>query len=238
MSWDEFREKADELTDPGAKEYGYVSATRLRLHGPLVVVRRGRLHEPAQTECTLGTPESIEAMEFVIGMITDKIAAPVTDLANPSFAVEEFFGGKIGMHVDGPWQFINIRENSEFEWDVAPMPAGPAGSVTWAAGSGFGISNTTESADEAWEALKTITGTGSIKKLVEAGRGYPARESAVSTSREPPPQNVDVVQKILKSATSARQGRSRRPRPGRRRPSCSRATSAPCSSASRASDAV
>ena len=131
-------------------------------------------------------------------MITDKIAAPVTDLANPSFAVEEFFGGKIGMHVDGPWQFINIRENSDFEWDVAPMPAGPAGSVTWAAGSGFGISNTTENPDAAWTALKTITSTGSLEKLVEAGRGYPARESAVSTF-EPPPQNVDVVQKILVS---------------------------------------
>ena len=102
-------------------------------------------------------------MEFVIGMITDKIAAPVTDLANPSFAVEEFFGGKIGMHVDGPWQFINIGENSDFEWDVAPMPAGPAGSVTWAAGSGFGISNTTENPAAAWTALKTITSTASLK---------------------------------------------------------------------------
>ena len=154
----------------------------------------------AQTECTLDTPESIGAMEFVIGMITDKIAAPVTDLANPSFAVEEFFGGKIGMHVDGPWQFINIRRTpTSSSGTLRRMPAGPAGSVTWAAGSGFGISNTTENPDAAWTALKTITSTASLEKLVEAGRGYPARESAVSTFEKPPPQNVDVVQKILVS---------------------------------------
>jgi multiple sugar transport system substrate-binding protein len=199
MSWEEFREKAGQLTDPDAREYGFVEQPVFDFMVPWLWSGGGGYMNAAQTECTLDTPESIEAMEFVIGMITDKIAAPVTDLANPSFAVEEFYGGKIGMHVDGPWQFINIRENSDFEWDVAPMPAGPAGSVTWAAGSGFGISNTTENADAAWTALKTITSTGSLEKLVKAGRGYPARESAVSTFEKPPPQNVDVVQKILVS---------------------------------------
>jgi multiple sugar transport system substrate-binding protein len=199
MSWEEFREKAEQLTDPGTKEYGFVEQPVFDFMVPWLWSGGGDYMNTAQTVCTLDTPESIAAMEFVIGMITDNIAAPVTDLANPSFAVEEFYGGKIGMHVDGPWQFINIRENSDFEWDVAPMPAGPAGSVTWAAGSGFGISNTTENADAAWTALKTITSTASLEKLVKAGRGYPARESAVSTFEKPPPQNVDVVQKILLS---------------------------------------
>ena len=110
------------------------------------------------------------------------------------------------MHVDGPWQFINIRENSDFEWDVAPLPAGPAGSVTWAAGSGFGISNTTENPGAAWSALKTITSTRSLEKLVEAGRGYPARESAVSTFS--PHRRTSTSSRRYSSATSARPGLS------------------------------
>ena len=95
----------------------------------------------AQTECTLDTPESIGAMEFVIGMITDKIAAPVTDLANPSFAVEEFFGGKIGMHVDGPWQF---KHKGELRLRVGRCAdAGrPCGERNVGRRVGFGISNT------------------------------------------------------------------------------------------------
>jgi multiple sugar transport system substrate-binding protein len=199
MSWEEFREKAEQLTDPGAKEYGFVEQPVFDSIVPWIWSGGGDYMNEAQTECTLDTPESIEAMEFVISMITDGIAAPVTDLANTSFAIEEFYGGKIGMHVDGPWQFINIKENSDFEWDVAPLPAGPAGSVTPAAGSGFGISNTTENPDAAWEALKILTSTGSLEKLVKAGRGYPARQSAVPTFENPPPDNVDVVQKILVS---------------------------------------
>jgi multiple sugar transport system substrate-binding protein len=199
LSWDNFRATAEQLTDPAAKEYGFVMQPVFDFMVPWLWSGGGDYMNSAQTECTLDTPESIAAMEFVIGMLTDGIAAPVTDLANTSFAIEEFFSGKVGMHVDGPWQFINIKENSDFEWDVAPMPAGPEGSVTWAAGSGFGISNTTENPDAAWEALKIITSTGSLEKLVKAGRGYPARESAVPTFENPPPDNVDVVQKILVS---------------------------------------
>lgn len=199
MGWEEFRGKAEQLTNPGAEEYGFVVQPIFDAMVPFLWSGGGGYMNAAQTECTLDTAASIEAMEFVIGMITDGIAAPVTDLANPSFAVEEFFGGKIGMHVDGPWQFINIKENSNFEWDVAPMPAGPAGSVTFAAGSGFGISNSTENPEAAWESLKIITSTASLEKLVKAGRGYPARKSAVPTFEKPPPQNVDVVQTILTS---------------------------------------
>ena len=199
MSWEEFREKAEQLTDPAAKEYGFVTQPVFDSIVPWIWSGGGDYMNAAETECTLDTPESIEAMEFVISMITDGIAAPVTDLANTSFAIEEFFSGKVGMHVDGPWQFINIKENSDFEWDVAPLPAGPAGSVTPAAGSGFGISNTTENPDAAWDALKILTSTGSLEKLVKAGRGYPARQSAVPTFENPPPDNVDVVQKILVS---------------------------------------
>jgi multiple sugar transport system substrate-binding protein len=199
MSWEVFREKAEQLTDPAAKEYGFVTQPVFDSIVPWLWSGGGDYMNAAETECTLDTPESIEAMEFVISMITDGIAAPVTDLANTSFAIEEFFSGKVGMHVDGPWQFINIKENSDFEWDVAPLPAGPAGSVTPAAGSGFGISNTTENPDAAWKALKILTSTGSLEKLVKAGRGYPARQSAVPTFENPPPDNVDVVQKILVS---------------------------------------
>jgi multiple sugar transport system substrate-binding protein len=199
MSWDNFRGTAEQLTDQGAKEYGFVTQPVFDSIVPWIWSGGGDYMNAAQTECTLDSAESIAAMEFVISMITDGIAAPVTDLANTSFAIEEFFSGKIGMHIDGPWQFINIKENSDFEWDVAPLPAGPAGSVTPAAGSGFGISNTTENADAAWEALKILTSTSSLEKLVKAGRGYPARESAVPTFEKPPPDNVDVVQKILVS---------------------------------------
>jgi multiple sugar transport system substrate-binding protein len=200
MSWDEFREKAADLTKAEERQYGFVMQPTFDPMVPWLWSGGGGYMNEAKTECLLDAPESVEAMKFVVSMFTeDKIAAPITDLANPNFAVEEFYGGKVGMHLDGPWQFINIDTNSDFDWDIAPMPAGAAGSVTSSAGSGFGISNSTKNPEAAWTALKTITSTESLKKLVEAGRGFPARQSAVEAfeSSETSPQNVALVRRVL-----------------------------------------
>lgn len=200
MSWDEFRQKAEQLTDEGAGQYGFVIPPAFDYMVPWLWSGGGDYMNGDQTECTLGSQESLDAMKFVTSMVTeDKISAPVTDLANPNFGPETFYSGKVGMYIDGPWQFINVKSNGDFDFDIAPVPAGPAGSVTWAAGSGFGISNNTDNPEAAWEALKTIVSTASIDKLVEAGRGYPSRQSSAPTFEEqpPPPKNVGVVQKIL-----------------------------------------
>src|SRR5215204_5555839 len=71
MSWEEFREKAEQLTDPGAKEYGFVEQPVFDFMVPWLWSGGGDYMNAAQTVCTLDTPESIAAMEFVIGMITD-----------------------------------------------------------------------------------------------------------------------------------------------------------------------
>ncbi len=112
---------------------------------------------------------------------------------------EAFYSGKIGMYYTGPWNFVNVRKNAKFAWDIAPLPQGKAGSVTYVAGSGFGISNTTKSPDEAWQALKVLTSNESLQKLAKGGRAYPARQSAVPAIVNPavPPKSIDTVQQVL-----------------------------------------
>jgi multiple sugar transport system substrate-binding protein len=108
--------------------------------------------------------------------------------------------GKVGMYFDGPWRFVSIRQNAKFDWDVVPFPAGKAGSQTWVIGSGWGISAQTERVDEAWQALKTLTGTQSLKILDDAGRVFPSRQStfALRSPTDAPPANAAVVDKVLK----------------------------------------
>jgi multiple sugar transport system substrate-binding protein len=103
------------------------------------------------------------------------------------------------MHIDGPWQFINVRDRARFNWGVAPFPAGQAGSVTWVAGSGFGISNTTDRPDKAWEALKVITSQKSLERVASSGRGYPARQSAVPAFEDPKaaPEDESLIAAVL-----------------------------------------
>ncbi len=205
MSWDVFREKAAALSDAANGEYGYVIQPNFTSTIPWLWSGGGDYMNEEETECLLNTPESLDALNFVVTMITeDQIAAPITDLANTQFASEAFNSGKIGMTQNGPWQFVNLRKDAAFAFDIAPLPAGPAGSVTWVAGSGFGISKDTKNADAAWKALKVITSTDSLMKTAKAGRGYPARKSAVPAFVDPsaPPEHVDVVESILANEIS------------------------------------
>jgi len=112
----------------------------------------------------------MEAMQFLSDLfLKDKVAAPITDLANPSFGLERFSSGKVAMHMDGPWQIVNIRSKADFDFDIAPIPSGKAGSIGWAAGSGFGISKATDKSDDVFKAISVITGPAALKSLTRAG---------------------------------------------------------------------
>lgn len=199
MTWEQFRETASRLTNKEARQFGYVQNPTFDWMIPWLWSGGGGYMNVDKTECTLDSSQSIAALEFLVSLLTEGVAAPITDLANSNFGYEQFSGGSIAMHLDGPWQVVNIRDSADFNFGIAPMPAGSAGSVGWVNGSGFGISNTTDHAQEAWQAVKVITSTESLKQLANAGRGYPARESAVVAfeNQEGPPQDKDLVQKVL-----------------------------------------
>jgi multiple sugar transport system substrate-binding protein len=200
MSWEAFSEVCKQLTKADDGQYGYAFQPGINTAIPWLWSAGGDYMDADAKLCTLDSPESLEALEYIVGLIAkDKTARPITDLANSNFASESFYSGKVAMVQNGPWNFVNVRKNAKFNWDIAPLPAGKKGSVTWVAGSGFGLSNTTKFPDEAWKALKVITSTESLMATAKAGRGYPGRQSSVSAFKVPdaPPKNVDAVEQIL-----------------------------------------
>ena len=58
---------------------------------------------------------------------------------------------------------------------MAPMPAGPDGSKTYTAGSGFGISEQCKTPDAAFQAIVSMTSDKPLTDLASVGRAYPAR---------------------------------------------------------------
>jgi multiple sugar transport system substrate-binding protein/raffinose/stachyose/melibiose transport system substrate-binding protein len=79
------------------------------------------------------------------------------------------------MVVDGPWQLINLKNSVKFTIGLAPVPAGSAGSITVTAGSGFGISQTSQHKEEAWKAIQILTGPDAEQYLASQGRAFAAR---------------------------------------------------------------
>jgi ABC-type glycerol-3-phosphate transport system substrate-binding protein len=110
------------------------------------------------------------------------------------------------MWTTGPWNFVNARSKVKDTWDVALLPKGKAGSVSWVAGSGFGIANTTKFKNEAWQVLKYITSTEGLNKVAKAGRGYPGRISSVPAfyRTDVPPEHQQLIAKQAETAKAFR----------------------------------
>jgi multiple sugar transport system substrate-binding protein len=201
MTWEQLSEIAVALTDPDEGTYGMVLSPTLDNVIPWIWSNGGEVFSEDRTKALIGEGPAVEAVSFLTDLIHNKKAVlPITDLANANLAPEGFVSGKVGMYFDGPWRFVSIRQNAKFDWDIVPFPAGPAGSRTWVIGSGWGISTQSQRPDEAWAALKTLTGTQSLKILDDAGRVFPSRQStyALRTPTDAPPANAAIVDKVLK----------------------------------------
>ncbi|MGZ0151686.1 ABC transporter substrate-binding protein [Kribbella sp. WER1] len=108
---------------------------------------------------------------------TDKIA-PQVPSGNSDFETTQFTSGKSAMQLNGPWSLIDTLGKVKFNLGIAPIPAGPDGSKTFTAGSGFGISRSCKTPDAAFQAIMSMTGEKQLTALASAGRAYPARTAA------------------------------------------------------------
>ena len=197
MPWATFRELAIELTKPPG-QYGFTCAPAIDDLVSWIYCAGGNVMNKEATRSTLGDPEAMEALQFVIDLfVKDKVTPPIKNLVTESSS-SNFMQGNVAFMQNGPWQVVNIRK-AKFDWDIVPFPAGAKGSTPRVSGSSFAIpSGVREGADLdlAWRLLKTLTSTGALDIYAKAGRNNPARHSAGSAF-QPPPDNLGIVQQIL-----------------------------------------
>ncbi len=127
----------------------------------------------------LTSTSALAAADQFIGLVTqEKVAPLVASGANPGDVIAgRFESGNIAMMVDGPWSLISKRDTVQFEMGLAPLPRGEGDLHAVTAGSGFGISTSSQNKDAAWKAIQVITGPEALQYLAEAGRALPARKA-------------------------------------------------------------
>jgi len=127
-------------------------------------------------------PDVVKAAESFASLVTtDKVAPAVPASANADdFVTGRFDSGNVAMYVDGPWSLISKKKDVKFPIGIVPMPAGPQGSQSVTAGSGFGISASSKHKDEAWQAIQVITSPEAEEYLAKQGRALPARTAQQS----------------------------------------------------------
>jgi len=197
MSWATFRGLAKQLTVPG-RQYGFTCAPAIDDLVSWIYCAGGNVMNADATRSTLGDPEAMEAVQYVIDLfVKDQVTPPIKNLVTESSS-SNFLQGNVAFMQNGPWQVVNVRK-AKFDWDIIPFPAGAHGSTPRVSGSSFAIPSGVregEQLDLAWKLLKTLTSTGALDIYARAGRNNPARLSAGSAF-QPPPDNLGIVQEIL-----------------------------------------
>jgi len=208
-TWDDFIQTAKALTRDidGKPVTGFSAPNDFNAMVPFVFSNGGDYVDADFKKSQLSKPETIDAIQWYADLIhKQKVAAIVDDPGNTNWGSEQFYSGRAAMWTTGQWNFVNARSKVKDTWDVALLPKGKAGSVSWVAGSGFGIANTTKFKNEAWQVLKYITSTEGLNKVAKAGRGYPGRVSSVPAfyRTDVPPEHQQLIAKQAETAKAFR----------------------------------
>jgi len=123
---------------------------------------------PEGTECTVDSEAGITALKLWEQFFqTDKVAPTP---AQVDAADQMWASGRIVMIQSGYWgQSWGKNLVKDFEWMVAPMPKGPAGSRGMFEMDANVIFSSTKVADAAWEYLKTLSTKEAGIKIAQAG---------------------------------------------------------------------
>ena len=120
--------------------------------------RGGDVMDKALTKFTLADdPLAIEGMQDMTDLRWKHHCAPTP--ADAALSAFTFESGKIAMHWGWAGETPRFRKNiKKFDWDIAPVPTGPAGNTTVIKGNQLVVYQHSKHPELAWEFVKYMTG--------------------------------------------------------------------------------
>lgn len=120
--------------------------------------RGGDVMNKELTRFTLADdPHGLEGMQDMADLRWKHHCSPTP--ADAALSAFTFESGKIAMHWGWAGETPRFRKNiKKFEWDITPVPTGPAGNATVLKGNQLVIHKHSEHPELAWEFVKFMTG--------------------------------------------------------------------------------
>jgi multiple sugar transport system substrate-binding protein len=150
------------------------------------------------TETLIDSPEAIAAFQFIQDLSYVYEVAPrpqdVEGIENP------FAAGLIAMTEDGTFGLSDLREVTDFEWDVTSIPLGfdgQEGGGPLAGNPNFVVSAGTEHPEEAALLAAFLAGPEAQIALGKAQGRMPVNPAGLADWLAPPPENIMQVQDVM-----------------------------------------
>lgn len=205
-TWDDFLNTAQRLTDRDNMQYGTLQPR------PLLMIKSfgGECFDKELTRCTLNSPETKRAIEFIMDLDRRYGVAPsaasIKDMEQMD-GVSMFSTGRVAMFLGRTFMLSEFRKLKSFNWDIAPVPRGARDYSRLAVG-GNCISAATKHPDEAWEFVRFFSGKEGSYICGTSGNCVPAlKEAAYSDAfLFPPPENARLFVDSISYAESDNPG--------------------------------
>src|SRR6476659_1762888 len=148
------------------------------------------------------SPEVLKASQYYQSFFTDGIsdkAAPATPTTEPDFA-----SGKVPMFISGPWEMSGVEKvggaGFKDKYNVAPIPAGSAGSSSFVGGSNLAVFKSTQNRDAAWKLVQWLAQPDVQAKWYTMSTDLPSVKSAWQDPKLTSDKKLAVFGKQLETA--------------------------------------
>ncbi|QQA44461.1 ABC transporter substrate-binding protein [Pelagovum pacificum] len=145
--------------------------------GPVVYGYGGDIISEDGSTTLLTEGAAPEAFAYVQGLFDDGLIMSEEDL--DSYGWDGLYAGVAAMAFSGHW-VVPAYSELDFDWAVAPFPAGPEGRATLVNSAGIVASSSTEYPDEAWEFISYVISEEGQSTLAQLGFAIPVNEAAAT----------------------------------------------------------
>lgn len=189
QNWDELREFSRKLTvdrnnDGKFEQFGFyipvfpasgqLSIWMVLQWSPFLWQAGGKIIDENQTKVLFNSQAGVQALSLWKNIYDD------LQLQTFSLAHDMAFSSQIlAMVLDGPWNLPRYRRIQNFDWAVAPLPAGPKQRATYLAGEHLAIFRQSQHPSKAWTFVKWIIQPENQAFFSEKSGYLPVRKSVL-----------------------------------------------------------
>lgn len=186
-TWDEFLAAAEALTqdldgDGRTDQWGFLTFynSQETRFGSWVWNAGGEFISADGRQATVNTPEVTRGISFLTDLIHTHRVAPEVE-GDAAQDINLFLTGRLAMITEGSWRLRYFRQIENFEWDVAPMPRGPARQITSVNGLANVVWSGSDNPNLAWDLVRFLSSEPCQIALAEGGTSIPALRSVAES---------------------------------------------------------
>ena len=167
-TWERFVESAEAIDALGDEIQGYGMNAWWGPWGVFVNGAGSSFFNEDYTACGLNNDATVVGLEAALAVLEHSVPWG-TDSEPP------FLAGTVGMFQNGRWATPGTVANADFNWNVAPLPEGPAGPVNWLFWGAYVVNANTENPEAAWDLVTRLTSAEIQGQVASLGANIPSR---------------------------------------------------------------